>query len=94
VCAGCGSCTIQAGDTFFDLAQARGLSVEAIKAANPEVVPERLRVGQVVNLPCTGGNSGAVNGTTKTGNRLFSLQLTIRVFSLQLTISGVHCLAR
>lgn len=59
-CAGCGTYTIKAGDTFWDLAQARGFSVDAILAANPGVVPERLQVGQVVNLPCQGG--GGNNG--------------------------------
>lgn len=66
----CGTHTIQAGDTFFDLAQAQGFSVDAIKAANPGVVPERLQVGQVVNLPCQGGggNNGGGNPDKGTGS--------------------------
>jgi LysM repeat protein len=68
-CAGCGTHTIQAGDTFWKLSQANGFSVDAIKAANPGVVPERLQVGQVVNLPCQGGggNNGGGNPDKGTG---------------------------
>jgi nucleoid-associated protein YgaU len=66
LCAGCGTHTIKAGDTFWGLAQAKGFTVDAILAANPGVVPERLAVGQVVNLPCS-GSGAAVNGNQATG---------------------------
>jgi hypothetical protein len=44
--------TIQAGDTFYLLAQKYGTTVEAIKQANPGVNPEQLQVGQIINIPC------------------------------------------
>ncbi len=43
--------TIQAGDTFFRLAQRFGTTVAAIQAANPGVDPNRLQIGQVINIP-------------------------------------------
>lgn len=43
--------TIQAGDTFFRLAQRFGTTVAAIQAVNPGVDPNRLQIGQVINLP-------------------------------------------
>ncbi len=43
--------TIQPGDTFFKLAQRFGTTVQAIQAVNPGVDPNRLQIGQVINLP-------------------------------------------
>ncbi|MTI96835.1 MAG: LysM peptidoglycan-binding domain-containing protein, partial [Firmicutes bacterium] len=43
--------TIQAGDTFFLLAQRFGTSVDAIQAANPGVDPKNLQIGQVICIP-------------------------------------------
>ncbi len=40
--------TVQAGDTFFRLAQRFGTTVEAIQALNPGVNPNALQVGQVI----------------------------------------------
>lgn len=55
--AGSGTYTIKAGETFRDVAQAKGFTVDAILAANPGVVPEKLQVGQVVKLPCLSGGA-------------------------------------
>ncbi|TDA70531.1 MAG: LysM peptidoglycan-binding domain-containing protein [Clostridia bacterium] len=43
--------TIQAGDTFSSLARRFGTTIEALRAANPGVDPDRLQVGQVICLP-------------------------------------------
>ncbi len=43
--------TVQAGDTFYSLAQRFGTTVEAIRAANPGVDPDRLMIGQVICIP-------------------------------------------
>lgn len=42
---------IQAGDTFAKLATRYGVSVDAILAANPNVNPSRLQIGQKVRIP-------------------------------------------
>ncbi|EFJ41579.1 chitinase, lysozyme [Volvox carteri f. nagariensis] len=47
--------TIQAGDTFWALAQRRGTTVDVIQSLNPGVDPTRLQVGQFINVPCSGG---------------------------------------
>jgi LysM repeat protein len=49
--------TIASGDNFWALAKRYGYSVEDIMNANPGVVPEQLRIGQVIRLP--GGDSGS-----------------------------------
>ena len=44
--------TVMAGDTLFTIAQRTGLTVQAILAANPQIVdPDRIFAGQVICLP-------------------------------------------
>ncbi|MDI3270652.1 MAG: LysM domain-containing protein, partial [Bacillota bacterium] len=43
--------TVQAGDTFYSLAQKYGTTVAAIQAANPGVDPSKLQIGQVICIP-------------------------------------------
>lgn len=50
-CAGGFLYTILAGETFFSLARRYGISVDALLTANPEVDPDRLRVGQRICIP-------------------------------------------
>ncbi|OAT82955.1 DUF3794 and LysM peptidoglycan-binding domain-containing protein [Desulfotomaculum copahuensis] len=46
------SYTVQAGDTFWSIAQKYGTSVNAIINANPGKSPENLQPGDVINVPC------------------------------------------
>lgn len=46
-----GTYTIQPGDTFNLVATKYSISLDAILAANPGVVPTSLQVGQVINIP-------------------------------------------
>ena len=43
--------TIQAGDTFFAIAQRYGVTVEALLIANPTVNPNALYIGQLICIP-------------------------------------------
>lgn len=43
--------TIQPGDTFWDLADEFDTTVDDIMAANPDVDPDNLQVGQVIIIP-------------------------------------------
>ena len=45
--------TIVSGDTYFRLAQRYNTTVEAIRAANPNVNPDALQIGQVICIPGT-----------------------------------------
>jgi LysM repeat protein len=49
--------TIVPGETFCDLAQRYGCSVDGIMNVNPGIAPEQLQVGQVIQLP--GGDGGS-----------------------------------
>lgn len=42
---------IQAGDTFWKLAKKYGTSVEAIEAANPDIDPLNLQIGETICVP-------------------------------------------
>lgn len=42
---------VQAGDTLFSVARWSRTSLAALRAANPEVVPERIEIGDAINLP-------------------------------------------
>lgn len=44
------------GDTFYNLAERYGTTVEAIMAANPGVDPDNLQVGQIINIPVAPGD--------------------------------------
>ncbi|MGI5877284.1 MAG: LysM peptidoglycan-binding domain-containing protein, partial [Christensenellales bacterium] len=43
--------TVVAGDTFFALAQRYGVTVDALRAANPNVNPNALLIGQTLCIP-------------------------------------------
>jgi LysM repeat protein len=66
---------IQAGDTYFSLANRFNTTVEAIIAANPNVDPNRLMIGQRICIPrpglppCPGGQYY----TIRSGDTLFAL---------------------
>jgi len=45
------SYTIKAGDTFYAIAQAHNITMEALMAANPGVNPDRLYIGQIICIP-------------------------------------------
>lgn len=46
--------TVQAGDTFYQIARRFGFSLNTLLAANPDVDPDVLRVGQEICLPSPG----------------------------------------
>ena len=49
--AGPGEYIIKSGDTFTKIAQANGVTVADIEAANPGVSSNRLQIGQKINIP-------------------------------------------
>jgi len=76
--------TIQAGDTFYDLAENFNLTIEDIISANPGVNPNKLQIGQLICLPlqkkppsCPEGNYYTVkeNDTAEGIAESFSISL-------------------
>ncbi len=45
--------TVVKGDSFYKIAKANGLSVDAIARANPEVNPTQMQIGQKLQIPAT-----------------------------------------
>jgi LysM repeat protein len=45
-----GTHIVKSGETFYSIARHYGLGTQALQAANPQIVPERLRAGQTLNL--------------------------------------------
>uniref|UniRef100_A0A7C2E328 LysM peptidoglycan-binding domain-containing protein n=1 Tax=Ammonifex degensii TaxID=42838 RepID=A0A7C2E328_9THEO len=86
--------TIRAGDTFFNLAQRFGTTVEALIAANPGVDPNRLQVGQVICLPpgvigpipCPGG----IIYRVRAGDTLFSIGQRFGVSVSEMIAANPH----
>jgi LysM repeat protein len=56
--------TVQRGDWIFKIARACNLTPQAIIAANPGINPNRLEVGQKLNLPGVAGGPTAPPATT------------------------------
>ena len=42
---------VVAGETLAAIARKRSISLAALQAANPGIVPKKLRAGQTLNLP-------------------------------------------
>ncbi|MFA7163399.1 MAG: LysM domain-containing protein [Eubacteriales bacterium] len=68
---------VRAGDTFYSLAQRFNTTVDAIRAANPGVDPNRLMIGQTICIPgapspgpCPQGSSPYV---VRAGDTFYSL---------------------
>jgi LysM repeat protein len=66
------------GDTLGKIAKKNGISVKAIEAANPGVVPTKLKVGQKLSLPAGGAIAPAADSTTAasvdTGEETYSVK--------------------
>lgn len=43
--------TVKAGDTMWAISQRLGITVDALKAANPKVDPTKMRIGSVLVIP-------------------------------------------
>ena len=43
--------TVRSGDTMFSIANAQGVSLSALEAANPAVNPNQLSIGQLICIP-------------------------------------------
>ena len=57
------------GDTLGKIAKRNGLTLKALEAANPEVVPTKLKVGQKISIPAASGNETASSaGGTSTSS--------------------------
>jgi LysM repeat protein len=68
--------TIVKGDTLASVAKKNGVTLKALEAANPGVVPTKLKIGQKINIPA--GGSGASATTDSTGTSAGGAVYTIK----------------
>jgi len=75
--------TVAKGDSLAKIAKKNGVSLKALEAANPGVVPTKLKVGQKLTIPAggktsadatapamAGGDAGTTSYTVKSGDTL------------------------
>jgi LysM repeat protein len=56
------------GDSFWKIAKKNGVSVKAIEAANPNVDPNRLKVGQKITVPAPSSTAESAPAAGMTGS--------------------------
>jgi LysM repeat protein len=69
------------GDTLGKIARKNGVTLKALEAANPGVVPTRLKVGQKISIPAASGNeaaslaaNGSTSGDMNTDEEIYSVK--------------------
>jgi LysM repeat protein len=58
-----GTYTVVLGDTLNAIAAANGITTQQLEDANPDVVPNALQVGQLLNLPASASSNATSSGT-------------------------------
>jgi LysM repeat protein len=61
--------TVVSGDTLSGIAKKTGTTVSGLKAANPSINPDKLKVKQVINLPAAGSSTPASPGSHSDSSR-------------------------
>jgi LysM repeat protein len=59
-----GTHRVATGETFYGIALRYGLSFSQLQAANPGVEPNRIRIGQELRVPRSGGASSAASSSS------------------------------
>jgi len=69
------------GDTFFDLAKKYGVTMQALKDANPTVNPSKLQLNQKIVIPAPVAHAASPAGTAPTATQAAPGELTHKVVS-------------
>jgi LysM repeat protein len=64
---------IQKGDTYYSIGKKFGVSMQAIKDANPGVEPTRLQLGQVINIPSPAPARVEAAPATPSGEQVYTV---------------------
>ncbi|RBW69384.1 D-alanyl-D-alanine carboxypeptidase family protein [Bacillus taeanensis] len=67
---------VQPGDTFWEIANSQGVSLDKLLELNSDIAPKRLQVGMKVNLP--GSSNGTPNNPDHNGNLDSNVSYTIK----------------
>lgn len=74
--------TVQPGNTFWTIANANGISVQALETANPNVNPNNMLIGTVLQLPGTGTQTASTTNNSvkvQAGNTFWTIANTYGV---------------
>jgi LysM repeat protein len=63
--------TVVKGDVLETIAKKNGVTVKALEAANPGVVPTKLKIGQKLMIPAGGGSAAVGSTGTDTGGETY-----------------------
>jgi LysM repeat protein len=68
--------TIEKGDTFFGIAKKHGVSMKAVKDANPGVEPTKLKLGQKIVIPAAAAapTGGPALHSVATGEQTYTVK--------------------
>lgn len=66
--------TVVQGDTLGKIAKKNGVTLKALEAANPEVVPTKLKIGQKLTIPAGGGTSAADSTVSSNGGEVYTIK--------------------
>lgn len=89
--------TVTENDDMFGVALRYGISLDALKAANPSVIPNMMSVGTVLIIPITPTPppvSGGQDSPTQTPNPLSPLKLAMVPICYQDALGGAYCFAQ
>jgi LysM repeat protein len=79
------------GDTLGKIAKNRGVTLNALKAANPGVEPTKLKVGQKLSVPASsGGASAMTGGPAATGSGMGGETYTVKSGDTLTKIAKAH----
>ncbi|NLJ86506.1 MAG: LysM peptidoglycan-binding domain-containing protein [Firmicutes bacterium] len=73
--------TVRSGDTLFAIARTQGVSLDALRAANPAVDPNRLSIGQLICIP-TGAAPGPAPGVCPPNTFAYTIRAGDTFFAL------------
>lgn len=89
--------TVTENDDMFGVALRYGISLDALKAANPSVIPNMMGVGTMLIIPITPTPASVGNGQgapTQTPNPLSPLKLAMAPICYQDALGGAYCFAQ
>ncbi len=89
--------TVTENDDMFGVALRYGISLDALKAANPTVIPNMMSVGTVLLIPITPtppSASADPDSPTQTPDPLSPLKLAMAPICYQDALGGAYCFAQ
>jgi LysM repeat protein len=82
--------TVVKGDTLATIAKKHGVTVKALEAANPTVVPTKLKIGQPLTIPASAGGNSTTSVTDSNGTSAGGEVYTIKSGDTLTRIAHAH----